>query len=262
MKLYVLTRGRELRQKTLTEFSPALLRDTYLIAHPDDGEHRIPDGATVVRLPKGLKYLGHVRQWVVDHHDVKKHGPHIVLLDDDFVFAVRRLDTPTHFRKATPKDVDRLFKKIDKLLGKYAEVGVVMRQHQHMKPELTLLENTRINGVLGFNVDVLRKKKIRFDRLPVMTDFDACLQLLRAGCGNAQVLDYSYGQVGPQSNAPGGCSVYRTLDLHREGALGLKKLHPEFVKLVEKETVLSWGGQKRTDVVISWRGAAKAGGLI
>jgi len=263
MRIYILTRGRETRQKTLSAFSTALRSNTVLVAHPDDQQHQVPEDTQVVRVPvKHTKYLGNVRQWVVDSHDVKRLGSHIVLIDDDFVFQIRRPEMPTHFRRSTPKQVDALFKKIDRLLGKYAEVGVVMRQHQHMKPDLDLMYNTRINGILGFNVDTLRAKRIRFDRLPVMTDFDACLQLLRAGCGNVQIMDHSYGQIGKQSGDKGGCSVYRTLDLQREGALGLKKLHPDFVKIVEKETVMSWGGQKRTDVVVSWRGAAKAGGLI
>jgi hypothetical protein len=35
----------------------------------------------------------------------------------------------------------------------------------------------------------------------------------------------------------------------------LQLLHPAFVKVVEKATKTSWGGETRTDVQVSWKKA-------
>jgi hypothetical protein len=45
------------------------------------------------------------------------------------------------------------------------------------------------------------------------------------------------------------------MEKQAEGARGLFVLHSPFVKVVEKTTKTSWGGQTRTDVIVKWKAA-------
>lgn len=96
-----------------------------------------------------------------------------------------------------------------------------------------------------------------------MQDLDLGLSVLRRG-GHSAVL-YHWAQGHTSSNAPGGCSTYRTQATQQASAERLHALHPEFVRLVTKRTAgSSWAGATdgagtRTDVVVSWRRAFEAG---
>jgi hypothetical protein len=104
---------------------------------------------------------------------------------------------------------------------------------------------------------VLKKEGVRFDRLPVMEDFDVALQLLRKGYPSLTLNNWVQDQS--TSNAPGGCSTYRSLEVQAKGAKGLARLHPNVVKLVEKTTKGAWGGGTRTDVQVAWKKAYEEG---
>jgi hypothetical protein len=106
---------------------------------------------------------------------------------------------------------------------------------------------------LAYDVNVLREKGVRFDRLEVMEDFDVTLQLLRLGYKNANLARWCNEQV--NSNEAGGCSIYRTMTLQSKCAQKLARLHPAFVKLTQRQTKTSWGGQPRHDVIVQWRKA-------
>jgi hypothetical protein len=89
-----------------------------------------------------------------------------------------------------------------------------------------------------------------------MEDFDVTLQLLRKGHRNAVLNQWAQDQG--TSNAPGGCSTYRTPEVQAAGAYGLQKLHPDFVTVVDKETKQAWGGGVRKDVRIAWKKALES----
>jgi len=61
------------------------------------------------------------------------------------------------------------------------------------------------------------------------------------------------------SGASGGCSAFRTMDLHSDNAQLLAKLHAPYVKVVRKETKGAWGGGARTDVIVYWKKARQHG---
>ena len=118
---------------------------------------------------------------------------------------------------------------------------------------------TRLLRMLAYHVPTYKALKVKFDRIQFMEDFDVTLQLLRAGKPNRLLHAWCHDQV--TSNAPGGCSTYRTLAKQGVAAHSLKKLHPEFVRVVEKTTKTAWGGATRTDVQIAWKKAYKSSGV-
>lgn len=248
MQIYIPTLGRP-HQETLFALPPSLRQTVILVLAP--GVHRTAEAAD----SWGIKYIqcpfhgiGPTREWICSQAASKK----IVMLDDDLVFARRREDDPTKFRPAIPADISTLFGSIDALLDQYAHVGVSTREGGN-RDTSDYAYNTRLLRILAYNVDVLHDEAIRFDRIEFMEDFDVTLQLLRAGYPNVKINWIVHNQR--SSNAPGGCSTYRTLDKQRDAAYRLASLHSEFVDTVVKKTKTAWNGKERTDVRIQWKAA-------
>jgi hypothetical protein len=198
-------------------------------------------------LPYACHGIGDVRQWAID-----KFMPKLVMLDDDLRFFQRRSDDLTKFESTSATALVELFESIERSLDSYALVGVSSREGANRNIE-EWLYNTRLLRILAYRSDVLRKEGIRFDRVPVMEDFDVALQLLRKGYPNvcANWIVHNQGS----SNEDGGCSTYRSMEVQAEAARKLVELHPDFVTLVTKTTKVAWNGQERTDVRISWKAA-------
>ncbi len=252
LRIYIPTFGRANDQRTFHELPPKLQAQTTLVV--DSREKKFyPEYPTMV-CPPSVNTIGKVRQHIIQTHDVEAYGPKLIMLDDDLKFATRRKDDPSKFLTATPKEIEQCFAFVEKILGWYAHAGIVAREGGNRSAGAgPVVECTRLLRALAYDVTVLRKHKVKFDRLIVMEDFDVALQLLRLGYSNAAVTAWCQDQG--SSSAPGGCSTYRTMEKQREGAEGLVKLHAPFVKLVEKTTKGAWNGQTRTDVMVYWKKA-------
>ena len=199
-----------------------------------------------------VRGIGHTRQWICEQHPIPKYGPHLCMLDDDLRFFVRRPDDNTKFTQASDESILAMFSAIGGHLLTSPLVGVCAREGGN-RITTPIVNNTRILRLLAYDVAVLRKEHIKFDRLPVMEDFDVALQLLEKGYMNTVCANWCHDQGG--SNTAGGCSTYRTMAIQKQGAEGLKALHPNFVTLVTKTTKTAWGGQTRTDVQVQWKKA-------
>lgn len=248
MEIYIPTRARY--QQDTWKSLPEEIRKKVIFVTPwsDDHIRSTKDIMLVRRTPPEISGIGPTRQWIIDQAKDKK----IVMLDDDLVFATRRDDEPTKFRESSNADIIRLFQSIELTLDAYPSVGVATREGGN-RDTGNFVFNTRLLRILAYRVDVLKKEEIRFDRLEFMEDFDVTLQLLRRGHPNCKINWIVHNQR--SSNAPGGCSTYRTLEKQAAAARGLKELHPEFVTVVTKQTKTAWNGNERTDVIIGWKKA-------
>ena len=169
-------------------------------------------------------------------------------------FYIRKSDNDWHLRYLEPDEYPALFGLLDVWLDDYAHVGVSAREGNNRVEKLAV-ENTRYMRVLGYNLD--KFDGVELGRVEVMEDFDINLQLLRQG--KPSKVSYYYAQGQKSSNAAGGCSEWRTIDVHNAGAERLHSLHPEFVKVVEKETKTAWDGLARKDVNVQWKRAFASG---
>ena len=204
------------------------------------------------------RHIGAVRQFIVDQHSAdNEYGPGVLMLDDDLRFFKRRTDDPTKFLSASSKEIVGCLGQLTMLMRDYAHGGLCAREGANRSTK-RIEECTRLLRALWYDVTVLRKQKIRFDRMTVMEDFDVALQLLRAGYKSFCYRDFVQDQT--QSNAPGGCSIYRTLDVQAAGAKALNKLHPEFTKVVQKTTTTAWQGATRYDINVMWKKAYLSSG--
>lgn len=208
-------------------------------------------------LPPYVKRLAETRDHII--HDMPG-SDHVVFMDDDLDFAVRRSDDRTKFRQVQPGDLEAMFSRMDRMLLACPMVGIGSREggNRVVEPEVY---NTRIMRVLGFRRSFLKERHLTFSPLVVMEDFHINLQILRAGQDTCVLNNWVSNQHGG-SDAPGGCSVYRTADVQTESAKLLASRHPGFVKVVEKTTKTAWGGGTRTDVIVSWKRARASAGEL
>lgn len=246
MEIYIPTRGRAFQETCASLPKEIGARVMFVTPWIDDWVKS--EVGQVIRTPPDINGIGPTRQWIIDNATDNK----IVMLDDDLVFATRRDDEPTKFREATSGELNTLLGSIDALLDDYAHVGVATREGGNRDAN-PYCHNTRLLRILAYRTDVLRNEGIRFDRLELMEDFDVTLQLLRAGYANVKINWIVHNQR--SSNAPGGCSTYRTLEKQSEAARGLRALHPEFVSVVQKTTKTAWNGATRDDCIIQWKRA-------
>jgi hypothetical protein len=258
MDIHILTHGRHGRQITF-ENLPAKWQDqvSFVIQ-----ERELPkwkekwgniEAHRFIVLPDHIRNLHQTRQWLLhESHDHK-----VVEMDDDLVFSARRTDDPTKFRNMTEQDFDDMFYEIEEQLDYAPLVGVSHREGANRNTHCWLY-NTRQMRVHAYDARLFRRNNYRWDllRSPGPEDFCLTLQVLTSGERNIVCNEWVHNQGG--SNQDGGCSEYRTLEVHGDACEHLAELFPDFVKVVEKPDVGGWGG-KRKDVRIQWKKAYEYG---
>ena len=253
MDIYIPSLGRaDQLAHTIDRLRSAGVHHAKLVIGQDDPDRssysrRFGESSLLV-LPRKITGIGKVRQHLIDISD----GP-VLMLDDDLGFFVRRDDDPKLLRRAEPKDIKAGLKRMEKALKTHAHAAFAVREGANRCTD-ELIYNVRCLRALGYDADVLKREKVRFDRLPVMEDFDVALQLLRKGYNSVTINTFLQDQGA--SNAPGGCSTYRSMEVQAQGAEGLASLHPEFVTVVDKDAKGEGPWAKRKDVRVQWKRAA------
>ena len=258
--LCILTRGRGDRQTTL-ENIPDVLRDfVYLVVDKDEYvAHKKYSKSVkkILQMPVGWGNSGGFsdkKQWTSER--IKER--YYFIIDDDLSFNKR---TGDKLMKTNSRDV---YKAFDIMYGwmkdeDIAHVALSPREGNNRVIE-EYRDASRAMRVCGFDMDIIRKEKVMFNRTVLMADFDITLSLLEKGYSNRVLYSYANGQR--KSNDSGGCSFYRTPELMSKTAHKLHSLHPLYVKVETKKTAQPWCGfdtRERTDVTVSWRKAFEFG---
>ena len=250
MNIYIPTRGRADQQVTLSYFPEELRQEVTLVVDHDEADQYTKYDCKTMVCPESVHDIATKRKYIHENATTNK----IVMLDDDLRFYIRKKHNDWHLRYLEGEEYPAMFGLIDKWLDDYAHVGVSAREGNNRVEHLSV-ENTRYMRVLAYNLDHF--DGVEVGRVKVMEDFDINLQLLKKGLPSK--VSYYYAQGQGSSNAAGGCSEWRTLDVQSEGAERLKELHPDVVSVVEKETKTAWGGAIRKDVKVQWKQAYKTG---
>lgn len=259
LKIYIPTKARVDRQITLGHLPPKLHRRTFLVtSHEEALEHK-KRGVKATVLSCSEKGIAATRDWIMKH--AKNEGfKRVVMLDDDLCLQRRRKDM--RITNASPEEYQAAFEWLDSALKTHAHASWGTRflayaaEGSHMSP-------SRAMYALGYNVKLFHEVGASFCKdmpeFPVMEDFHVTLQLLKAGYPNLVSLEWRASPY--RSNAPGGCSTWRTLKRHNESAKRLVKLHAPYAKLRTADT--EWEGegmpegQKRLEVTCYWQKALK-----
>lgn len=249
MQIVIPSSNRPLKQTTFDNLPPQIQQRTSLVVPME--QYASYEQYPCVLTPPHIKGIGATRQWICD-----EFGGHILMLDDDLVFATRRVDESSKFLDSTPAEIVDLVDNIERTLKAGFYHGAVAAREGANRYADPFLYNVRCLRALFYNADILKQFKIKFTDMEVMEDFHVGLSLLRLGFPS--VIHNYIVQNQNGSDLPGGCSVYRTPDVQARAARLLEEKHPEFVKVVSKTTKTAWGGQTRTDVRVYWKKAYHA----
>jgi len=245
MKILVPTLSRAGKVRIFRDLPNA----TLLVDYSQAADYRAayPDADLHV-LPEGVCGIAGVREYCV--RDV---GGKILMLDDDLWFYTRREDDEGKLVNASERDMVNLLEAVEDALDDYAHVGIAAREgFNRFKGLGDILENQRYIRALGINADMV-PADVDFTRVQVMEDFDVALQLLERGLPSGILTRWAQGQV--QTQMAGGCSDYRTHENHERAAKKLHELHPEFVRLRQKENKAGGEFGTRTEVTVYWKKA-------
>lgn len=249
LSIFIPSRGRVLDQPSFQALSSAAIVVTLVVPTAEYEAYAQRWGRLGV-MPCPMEGIADTRQWIMDNSPTD----FVCMVDDDMEFFHRREDDRTKLRAIVPEELRKGFARMREYLKVHdvAHAGFACREGANRCTE-DLMWNTRILRVLAYDRAKLNKEHITFGRMRVMEDFDVALRLLRAGYQNVILNNYAHNQRG--SGAAGGCSTYRTMEVQAQAAHQLARLHPGFVRTVEKTTKGAWGGGTRTDVQISWKKA-------
>lgn len=258
MKIYVPSKGRHtsVADGPLADLPASIL--TYVVPEEEWDDYRrvLPPETSIMTTTREYAGIARTRRFIGEtaHRDGYDT---FIMLDDDIRFLVRRGSHDWRLRGTEITEAMMCMDQVERLLrAGFAHVGVSAREGNNrigVGGMFTLYaENTRTLRALAYRTkDFL---SVEHGRVEVMEDFDVNLQLLRRGRPNANVGFWAQGQK--MTNAPGGCSTYRSHEVHERSAHRLAELHPGLVRLRQKQNKTDRDGfGTRTEVTISWKKA-------
>jgi hypothetical protein len=191
--------------------------------------------------------IARTRHWIGQNSGSAK----FLMMDDDLRFY-KRGDDPSETRlwKLEEGDMKEMLRYCSAMLDRYAHIAVSAREGNN-RLELPYVTCSRPLRVLGYRTKPFLQ--CEHGRVAIMEDFDVTLQLLGMGYQNCVITKYAQDQ--PQTQAPGGCSDYRTHELHQQNVLKMAKLHGDLVKLREKDNKTGGEFGKRLEATIYWQKA-------
>jgi len=249
VKIYIPTMGRMEKQTTWNRLPNKWKKHAMLVCPIDEVGGHARRGRSVVGCPE--EGIAAKRDWIVGHALANDIG-RILMLDDDITLQ----HAGDKIVDSTDKEANEALTWMNNVLKEYAHASMMPRFLNPLVRGEQL--NMRAMYALGYNVNILMAEQVRFSRGAGMTetmeDFCMTLQLLTRGYDNVV---HATHRVNPgPSNAPGGCSAWRTNPGQTESAKALHVLWPDYVRLREKK---QWQGMDKgmLDVTIYWKKARK-----
>lgn len=246
--IYIPTRRRVDNQLTV-ERMPRWMHKHITLVCPSDEVKALKSNYPLVNVlaqPKDIKTISAKREWIA------KLGVHdfAFQFDDDLYLYV--FNGEKHVVRSSDKAASKVFFKetLPELCSKYRCVGIGTKA---FAPKGGVKENYHLGFAFGFHKKAVRK--IEWNRLELYEDIDYTLQLLKGGVRIALTYDLAVAQR--KAHAAGGLEGERSDEKAQKALKKLIKLHPDVVK--EKPPSAS---HPQSNTRISWRGAAKIGGLI
>jgi hypothetical protein len=207
-------------------------------------------------VPSDVEGIAMKRKWIGQYAEAQGH-PTFGMFDDDIHFVVRKSATATGLRPVVDTDTDMMMGVVqDKLwLHDFAHVGISFRQGNNAAgiggPEDLYGVNERIARAAFFQTDVFNR--MIHGRVVVMEDVDVSLQMLRAGYQNCNLAFWAQDQK--MTNDAGGCSTFRTHEVHEAAAKEILRLHPGYTFVRHKQNKTGGAFGTRTEVTVYWKQA-------
>ena len=208
----------------------------------------------VLGLPPEINRIAPTREWIFNKFKETRH----MVFDDDLDFVVKEPNpgegTKWLSRKFSDQDFDDAFNLMatwmdeDIAYGGFLPAWVIPDVSQWPVRECQrIMTNVFYDGPRIPN-------DIEWNRVAAAEDFDVNLQLLTRGFKNR--ISAKYMLTCSETNAEGGCSTWRTLEVHNDAQRKLAELWPDFVKVREKEVTSGpWKGKMKLATTIQHKKA-------
>lgn len=246
MDVFVVSRSRFDRSDTLEDLQSSGIKARLVVPSFQVGKYRSLASRYTCELigcPKDGISL--TRQ----HCGRVSRNPKFIMFDDDLRFYRRISPTDWHLRYL-PDVHDTamgMLQKVSSTLDKFAHCSISAREGNN-RLEYPGVECSRPLRALAYQKEEFLG--CVHGRVKIMEDFDITLQLLRKGHKNFVISYWAQGQK--QTQMEGGCSDYRTLELHEENVKKFAKLHEGFVQLREKHNKSGGEFGHRLEATIYW----------
>jgi hypothetical protein len=238
------------QQLTLSRLPRELRKQTTIVCPAQEKLRLSCFDVEVVAEPGDDWGIAQKRKWIIEEWH-RRGCEKIIMLDDDLSFATRISIDGTGLRKIRGKELIPEFARIEeKLSAEYPHVGFGQRQGNNNVPS-GWQTPARMIYSLGYYLPIV-VRECELGRIETREDMDITLQLLRKGYPNA----VWHTTVNDQkSDAPGGCSTYRTTESWNADAYKLARLHPGYVSVVER----TYEQSTRLEVICKWQKALEDG---
>lgn len=268
-KIFIPTKGRGFeKQLTVMRLGPAVCSQymVTLVAPKDEkkaleqsvANSRFAGCVSVIAQPARHPGIAGARDFIIDVANEEKISCCLMLDDDLSFWGVRTVGDNGKVSHLSTDEagiaigLSNFFTEIEELQIVHGSIGYKLFANN--RPAIDY--NSRQLRALAYCPQIVRHEKLKFSKVPVMEDFYMQLSLMQRGypC----LIDNRIVQEQRGSNAPGGCSTYRTPEVQKIAAMALQSLFPRLVTVVEKTDKEGWGGEfgnKRYDVRINWRAA-------
>lgn len=253
MLIALFTRGRVDNQKTLKRLPPNIRKMVSVFCHPGELKMHVKNWggkvASIEEYGDWCQCVGHVRDYIVVEAKNRGHNG-VLFLDDNVSFSVRLDDAKTpvvvnddNFELDAQEYIYRcMFEWIDTNLEKYAVAALSFRPFNR-NPGIDHKINARFFSIWGINVNDYFNQEVRFSDWPIKEDFALACGLRRAGLDTILSYQFSFDKL-TSANAPGGCSIYRTIENSNAESQRLRECFPEYISLRVKKCT-NWGGEMK-----------------
>lgn len=219
---------------------------------------KVLKGWNIIPFPDSKKYIACQRQWIMETLPVQ----FAFFMDDDLSFSWRDKELKLH--KCKEKHMEAMLNEVRTFLKEVPVVSISPRFGNNYC-EQDFDYNCRAHT--AWAIDGLRYSElgIKFNPLGdtpfVMEDFHVALCFLEKGYKNVRLFNYAFNPL-LESNAEGGCSTWRTFEVHDVVTQWMEKNHPSFTR-VFKTSKTGWNGfpenekgeRMRWDAKIQWKQA-------
>lgn len=266
MALYIPSRSRWGRCLTLNQLGAEALqgrRVFMVVPHEqrNDYIHLAANSTTawgcrvpVLSWPK-VKGIARTRQ-AIGLHAAEEGYPSFLMLDDDLRFAYRTnpKETDNSKRKlaiADSRQCSLMLHAMENALSEHAH-GAIRHRMAYNDKNLKYPREFSVRALRALGYQTHLFNTCKHGRVDIMEDFDVTLQLLARGHPNCVLTHWVQDQS--QTQAQGGCSDYRTHQLHARSVTRMAKLWGDrIVKLREKQNKTGGEFGTRLEATIFWK---------
>ena len=248
-RLYIPTYGRVNQQVAFDSLPSKWQSKAVLVVHPNEAH----EGYPTLKCPIQGAGIAPVREWIAQHGQGTRYG----VIDDDIEFVYTRRDNeegPSNTKLTGPQFDDMIVEFNSWMDSGYIHCGADASWNPPTRDKDNK-DNGRVCGNVFYDGTKLPVNDIDWVGLPIAEDYYVTLQLLTMGFPNK--ISYR-NRVNPnETQAKGGCSTFRTLNLHNESMEELQRKYPQFIKLRKKIAKNSgeWSNQVKLSATISWKKA-------